>query len=30
MPLMPLRDSDPSRIGGYRLIARLGACCGRN
>jgi serine/threonine protein kinase len=25
MPLMPLRDADPYRIGRYRLIARLGA-----
>ncbi|MCW2934814.1 MAG: serine/threonine protein kinase [Actinomycetia bacterium] len=25
MPLMPLRDPDPYRIGRYRLIARLGA-----
>jgi serine/threonine protein kinase len=25
MPLMPLRDRDPYRIGRYRLVARLGA-----
>ena len=25
MVQMPLRDGDPSRIGGFRLVARLGA-----